>query len=167
VFEKMKAPLVFVAVLIAVVAISFGIVEGASWLVGNFFTWLRITSLVLFIVIVLIMMPLSIPARSRTFAVTSIAIASIFFLGMAWVEGVFVTIDLWGAGAAAVGFALGGLGVIPVGMLATACDARWPEFFEILALVVATIGCKLFANWRSPLMPSGASRLNETNELSS
>lgn len=75
-----------------------------------------------------------------------ILLLSSYVYGLAsWIYGLLVTLALWGWIAIIIGLILGGVGVIPIGMLASLFHGRWDIFFTLLMLIVITYGTRMVA----------------------
>ena len=71
---------------------------------------------------------------------------SSYVYGLAtWIYGLLVTLSLWGVLAIIIGLFLGGVGVVPIGMLAAIFHGKWDVFFTLLILVILTYGTRLIA----------------------
>ncbi|MCK9623101.1 MAG: hypothetical protein M0R47_21515 [Methylobacter sp.] len=69
---------------------------------------------------------------------------SSYIYGLAtWIYGLLVTLSLWGVLAIIIGLFLGGVGVVPIGMLAAIFHGRWDIFFTLLILVILTYGTRM------------------------
>ena len=58
----------------------------------------------------------------------------------------FVYIE-WGLFAVIIGLVLAGIGVIPIAILATIVEGQWGVLGNIGALIVLTIGLRIFGYW--------------------
>lgn len=68
-----------------------------------------------------------------------IILSSSFAYGLAaWIYGLAVTLSLWGWIAVIIGVFLGGIGVVPIGMLAAVFNAEWGAFWTLTATVALT-----------------------------
>lgn len=71
---------------------------------------------------------------------------SSYVYGLAtWIYGLFVTLSLWGVLAIIIGLLLGGVGVVPIGMLASLFHGRWDIFFTLLILTLLVYGTRVIA----------------------
>ncbi len=69
---------------------------------------------------------------------------SSYVYGLAtWIYGLFATLSLWGVLAIIIGLFLGGVGVVPIGMLAALFHGRWDIFFTLLILTILTYGTRM------------------------
>lgn len=88
---------------------------------------------------------------------------SSYVYGMAtWIYGLLVTLSLWGLLAIIIGLFLGGVGVIPIGMLASIFHGRWDIFFTLIALVVLTYGTRMAG---MALVNGQGERLRKNDEI--
>jgi hypothetical protein len=67
-----------------------------------------------------------------------------------WLTGFLVTFALWGTVAVVLGVLLLGVGVVPIGLLATALNGMWPQFFSLLVMVLLTFGTRMGSIALSP-----------------
>jgi len=71
---------------------------------------------------------------------------SSYVYGLAtWIYGLLVTLSLWGVVALVIGLFLGGVGVVPIGMLAAIFNGKWDIFFTLLVLIILTYGTRLIS----------------------
>jgi len=71
---------------------------------------------------------------------------SSYIYGIAtWIYGLLVTLSLWGIFAIIIGLFLGGVGVVPIGLLASIFHGRWDILFTLMALIALTYGTRILA----------------------
>ncbi|MDR3739489.1 MAG: hypothetical protein P4L40_10760 [Terracidiphilus sp.] len=148
--EKLKsAGAVVIGFLIFVVALlAIGLlIGGAGWVSERLLPWFSVASLIALLVIVFILLPLSAFRTTRGFAALVIMYLSFLFGVTVWMEGLLTTLSIWGTGAVVFGLFLGGVGVVPIAMLATLFHGLWGRLGELIGLVVITFGCRFFALW--------------------
>jgi uncharacterized protein YacL len=56
---------------------------------------------------------------------------------------VIVTYALWGGFGLFIGLMLGGVGVVPLAMLATLFKGMWSVFGELILMIVVTVGTRM------------------------
>ena len=61
----------------------------------------------------------------------------------AWIYGLAVTLALWGWIAVIIGLFLGGVGVVPIGMLAAIFNGHWGIFWTLFLTVALTYGARI------------------------
>jgi hypothetical protein len=99
------------------------------------------------IAILLVLLPLSAIKRARGFTSATIFVISFIFGISAWMDGLLVTLSTWGVVAAIIGLCIGGIGVVPLGILAALFHGQWEQMFELIILIVLTFGCRFFSVW--------------------
>ena len=74
-------------------------------------------------------------------AIGNIIIFSSFIYGLsAWIYGLAVTLAIWGWLGVIIGVFLGGVGVVPIGMLASVLSGHWDLFWPLLINVATYFG---------------------------
>lgn len=101
-----------------------------SWLTGILFA------------INIIALLVAISRKARGVVGVIIFISSYVYGLQTWITGLLVTLAIWGWGAVIIGLILGGVGVVPIGMLATAVHGHWSIFFVLLINVILTYGSR-------------------------
>jgi hypothetical protein len=148
--EKLKAAgamtvgLLFMAAMFVLAALF---IEGAGWVSDKLLPWLSFASILAFLVLVIILLPLSFIRAARPFASTSLLYISYIFGVTAWMEGLLITLALWGTGAVILGLCFAGVGVVPLGMLAALFHAQWRGLFELIVLTALTFGVRIWGAW--------------------
>ena len=95
-----------------------------------------------FALVVFVILPLAIPKVTRGFSTVALLIASYIFGATLWMEGLLLTLLIWGAGAVFIGLFLAGVGVVPIAMLATLLKGMWGSLVELLLLTIVTFGSR-------------------------
>ena len=107
-------------------AIAFHIAPFIYWLSG----------ILLVIDIIALFAAITYPARVVSGVILYI---SSYVFGLAtWIYGLAVTLSLWGFLAVIIGLFLGGVGVVPIGMLAAIFHGKWDIFLTLLVMTVVT-----------------------------
>jgi hypothetical protein len=138
------AAVFFLAVLIVIPALF---IVGAVKLSALLFPWLELVSIVLFALIVLIVVPLAFVPPCRGFAAHFLLVSSYVFGLTVWVEALLITKTLWGTVGVVVGLLFAGVGIVPVGMLASLFRGAWWQFGDLLLLTAVTYGLRVGALW--------------------
>ena len=138
---------VFIA-LAFVVALGFVValfVLGAQTVSERALPILNVAAVIGVIVCVVVLLPLSIFRVTRFIAVWGFFIASYIFGVDTWMFGFLVTLYLWGAGGIIAGLLLGIIGVVPLGMIASAFNGLWYTVAELAFSLLITYGARMFA----------------------
>lgn len=136
-----------ILILVAILAIPALFIVGAEWLSERLLPWFVLASFLAFAFLLLVLLPLAAFRRSRTFASVAILIVSYVFGATVWMEGLLLTMALWGTFAVVVGLFLAGVGVVPIAMLATLFKGMWARLAELVVLTVLTFGTRFLALW--------------------
>ena len=112
---------------------------GLKWAYSKLLPWFQTMAIIAFGTLVLVALPLAIAKRTRVYSVGVLLVVFQIFAATLWMEGFLLTMSIWGGGATVVGMFFGGIGVIPMAMLATLVNGMWRPFVELLALTVLTI----------------------------
>jgi hypothetical protein len=134
--------LAFAAVGIVIVTLFF---YGAAWASSKLLPWFSMLTWVAFAIVVFILLPLAIPRATRGFSSVAMFIASYVFGVTLWMVGLLLTLSIWGITAVIIGIVLGGVGVVPIAMLATLVHGYWLPLVELVLLTIATFGCRIGA----------------------
>jgi hypothetical protein len=121
---------------LAVVALLF--LHGGVWLGEKLLPWLLQLAAVTGVVVLLVFLPLAIKPRTRPYAIRGLGYASLIFGLTLWVLGLTVTYRLWGGVAVLLGLVLLGVGVVPMGMLASLLAGEWFILGQLVVLAVLT-----------------------------
>jgi hypothetical protein len=149
-FEKLKSLGFGVLGLIAITAMLFLVgllIGGASWLSNHLLPWFMLASTITFIVLILILLPLSAFRHTRSFAAVAILYASFLFGVTVWMDGLLTTEALWGTWAVIVGLCFAGVGIVPIGMLAALFHGKWSVLGELIVFTVLTFASRFYAIW--------------------
>ena len=85
-------------------------------------------------------------APSLRIHVGNILYLSSYVYGLStWIFGLIVTLSLWGLIALLIGLFLGGIGVVPIGMLAAVFNGRWDLFWSLIGLTVLTYSTRFIS----------------------
>lgn len=133
--------LFFVAILI--IPVLF--IMGAEWASEHILPWASALSVMLFIIEITIVLPLSIPRKTRMFASKALINFSYVFGITLWMDSLLLTLNIWGVGAVIIGFLLAGVGVVPVAFLACMFNGLWAFVVELTFLVIITYANRLGA----------------------
>lgn len=115
---------------------------GSAWASSKLLPLFSILTLITFGSVIFIFLPLAIPRSTRSFSSISLYISSYIFGATLWMEGLLLTLSIWGLGAVFIGIILGGVGVVPIAMLATLIKGMWRQLIELLLLTIATFACR-------------------------
>ena len=124
---------IFIGIIVATILFfTFG--AKVAFTIAPFINWLA--GILLLINIVLLLFAVIPKARS---VVGLIIYVSSYVYGLsAWIYGLAVTLALWGWIAVIIGLFLGGIGVVPIGMLAAMFNGQWGALWTLLLTAAIT-----------------------------
>ncbi len=134
--------LIMGAILLVCGTIAAMFIFGAAWASKKLLPSFTVLTCIAFGVVVFIILPLAIPRATRGFSSVALLIASFVFGATLWMEGLLLTLLIWGAGAVFIGVFLAGVGVVPIAMLATLIKGMWGPLIELVLLTILTFGSR-------------------------
>lgn len=94
----------------------------------------------------LIILIFAVIPSARGFVGLVLFMSSYIFGLSTWIYGLAVALSLWGVVAVIVGLVLGGVGVVPIGMLASIFHGRWDIFLTLFLTLALTYGSRIIGN---------------------
>ena len=137
--------LIMGAFLVVGVVITLLFIFGAAWASSKLLPLFAVLTWAGLGIVVFILLPLAIPRATRGFSSVALFIASYVFGATLWMEGLLLTLAIWGVGAVFIGLFLAGVGVVPIAMLATLLKGMWGPLIELVLLTIMTIGSRIGA----------------------
>jgi hypothetical protein len=131
-----------ICIFVGVIFLAVMFLKGGVWLSERAYPWLVAINAIAFVVILLVLLPLSIFRRTRGFGGGGIYIASFIFGLTLWVWCLLISYTLWGIGGVVVGLFLAGIGVVPIAVLASVFHGLWSIAGQILLLTAITFGSR-------------------------
>ncbi len=109
--------------------------NGAVWVGEHVIGWLFSAAWIVFAINLFILLPLGLFRKTGVFGGIAMYYSSFVFGLTLWFLGLLLTYFAWGFLGVIAGLILGGVGVVPVAMLAMLFDG---EFFTLVVLLVLT-----------------------------
>lgn len=129
---------IFVGIIVATVLL-FTLGAKVAFTIQPFINWL---AGILFLVN-LVALLIAISPKTRGVSGLIIYISSYVYGLGTWIFGLAVTLALWGWIAVIIGVLMGGVGVVPIGMLAAIFNGEWGIFWTLFVSLVLTYGARL------------------------
>jgi len=136
-----------ICILIGVMLVVMMFIKGGVWLSERVYPWLVIITAIALFAVILILLPLSIFRRTRAFGGGGIYLASFVFGLTLWVWSLLISYTLWGITGIVVGLLLGGIGVVPIAILATLFHGLWSMVGQLLLVTAITFGTRFLGIW--------------------
>ncbi|MFO7676128.1 MAG: hypothetical protein R6X12_07440 [bacterium] len=134
------------------VIIVTGFLRGNDWVTARLLPVLATIGWALLALDLLVLLPLSAARTLRPHAGAAIHLSARLLGLTAWLVGFSLTYAIWGTLAAVAGLLVIGVGVVPMGLLATLTSGLLAQFLDLLVFVAATFGA-----WKGGLVIAGAS----------
>jgi hypothetical protein len=136
-----------IAIFICFLAIPALFIWGGVWLSTNILPWLNLLSLIALAILIIVLLPLSIFRKARSFSGTCMVFSSYIFGVNLWFSGFVLTYVLWGGWAVFIGLVLMGFGVVPIAMLATLFKGMWLELGSLIFATFLTFGVRILGHY--------------------
>lgn len=144
---------IFVGIIIATVLL-FTLGAKVAFTIQPFINWL---AGILFVINLLALL-IAISRKARGASGLVIYISSYVYGLGTWIFGLAVTLALWGWIAVIIGVLMGGVGVVPIGMLAAIFHGEWGIFWTLLINLALTYGARVIGT----LLVSNAENQTQT-----
>ncbi len=132
--------------LIVGITITAVFIFGAAWASTKLLPWFSILTWIACGLVVFIFLPLAIPRATRGVSSLALLVASCVFGATLLMEGLLLTLAIWGLGAVFIGLMFAGVGVVPIAMLATLINGLWGPLIELVLLTIMTFGSRIGAS---------------------
>jgi hypothetical protein len=132
-------------VLVALIFVAVLFIEGTATVAGKVLPFLSSITNIGTVFCVVFLLPLSLFRVTRIVSIWGFFIASYLFGLCVWMYGFLVTYDLWGGGGVFIGLVLGGVGIVPLGIIAAALKGLWFIVGDLVYGIALTYGARIFA----------------------
>lgn len=139
----------------------FLVLRGMVWASDRLMPWLIIASWIALVVCILVFSPMSFFRWSRPWAGIAFYYTSYIFGTMLFAYSCLFVVFAWGYGALATGLILGGVGIVPVALLAAVFHKEWVVFWELIVSLALTFGTRGFGIY----LITKAERAMDTDEM--
>ncbi|MHB8303944.1 MAG: hypothetical protein ACYDC6_14105 [Acidobacteriaceae bacterium] len=134
-------------VLLAIVAVA-GVFLGAAEALSEYvLPWCIRVAFWGLLALIVVLLPASLVRRWRSFTSPAMLVLSYLFGATVWMDGLVLTMTIWGGWAVVIGLFIMGIGIVPIAMLATLFHGMWFRFTELVFLLALTFGSRFLAIW--------------------
>lgn len=120
-------------------------IAGLAWVSESVHEYLNIAATTAVAACVFILLPCALFRATRKVSVHGLLISSVIFGASTWILGFLVTLQYWGVFGILVGVILGIVGIVPLGMLASAFHSDWATIGMLAVGLVLTFGARMIA----------------------
>lgn len=138
---------ILAAVFLGCIALAVLFIKGGVWLGEILLPSLYLGSILVFVLCLLFLVPLAVFHSTRGWAGLGLFTASYLFGASTWLTGLLLTYNLWGTVAVVIGLFFFGVGVVPLGLLATLFNGLWAPFIALLLMAVVTYGFRYMGSY--------------------
>lgn len=143
--ERIGAVILGISIVAAFIFATVLLINGTVYVNTKIFPYLLFTVTILVVVCIMILLPLSLFRRTRMIPAYGFLICSFAFGLFTWLCGFLMTYDIWGGTGIVIGMLLAGVGVVPLGMIASALHSEWSPVVEIMVGLALTFGAHFFS----------------------
>ncbi len=147
-----------IAGLLFLIFISALMINGAVWIGEHVLPWLINIAWIVFVINLFILLPLSFFRKTGIFGGIGMYFSSFVFGLTLWFLGLLLTYFTWGFFGIFIGLMLGGIGVVPVGMLAMLFEGEFGFLIAMILLTIITFGSRILGIYL-------AGKAEEKNEI--
>jgi hypothetical protein len=133
----------FIAILILALVFLYGVV----WVSAQIYDYVIDGALIALAVCIFILTPLSFFHKTRIVPIYGFLVCSVVFGLCTWILGLLTAYIYWGIGGIFIGLSLGGIGVVPIGILAALFHPDWGTALVLVVGLVLTFGARGIAFW--------------------
>jgi hypothetical protein len=131
-----------IACFVAAAVVGVVFVKGLAWFSYHIFDYFVLATQVTLMLGLFILLPLAFFRSTRIVSVYGFLISS-HLLGLTtWILGFLTTLEYWGTIAVLIGLGLGIVGIVPLGMMASAFHADWWSLSAIVLGLFMTYGAR-------------------------
>ena len=129
-------------IVLAILSLPVLLIVGGVVVGEKILPWLVLLSVFALGFDIIILVPLALIPPTRPWAGVGFFISSYVFGLTGWFMGLLLTWMLWGGTAVVIGIVMLGIGVVPIGLLATLFSGMWAEFGVLFLAVILTFGVR-------------------------
>ncbi len=143
--KRLEYSLLGIGIFLGLILLVLLFIKGGLWLNAILYPYLVPIFQITFTVCILILLPIAIFKKTRQFSSIAFFIASYVFGIITWIWSFLLAYVSWGFIGLLIGLLIGGVGVIPIAMLATIFNGKWAALGQLVLLIVFTFGFRFLA----------------------
>jgi hypothetical protein len=134
-----------IGIFIGIILLSLIFLKGGLWLSLILYPIISFISVIVFAICIIILLPLGIFRKTRTISGIGLLISSYIFGATTWIWSFLLAYILWGFVGLFVGLFMGGIGVVPIAILATIFSGEWVILGQLLLSIIFVFGFRFLA----------------------
>src|SRR5262249_13546828 len=132
---------------VGLVILGLMYIQGIGWVSVRIYEYLVVVNSIVFLLSLFIFLPCAIFRLTRKIAAFGLYGASYVFGITVWIYGFLVTYAAWGLVGVFIGLVFGGVGVVPLGMIAGGLHGEWDVVGQLVLGIALTFGARAIALW--------------------
>lgn len=128
---------IMAVIFVGSVALALLFIGFLTWIINASIRYLIVATFIGAALDIVIFLPLTFLRWTRAVSYLGFTLSSWVFGLTAFAAGFLTTMEIWGRVGVFIGLFLLGVGVVPIGLLASLLHGAWLDFFTLLGLVVA------------------------------
>jgi hypothetical protein len=136
-----------IAMVVGLAVVGLMSISGIAWVSMKIFDYVVVVNSIVFLLSLFFFLPCAIFRLTRKIAAFGLYGASYVFGITTWIFGFLVTYVTWGPIGVFIGLMLGGVGVVPLGMIAAGLHGQWDVFWQLVVGIALTFGARTLAIW--------------------
>jgi len=113
---------------------------GLAWVSEHIREYIALPLSVALLLCAFIFIPLALFRTTRVVSIYGFLISSYLFGFATWILGFVITLQYWGKIGVVIGLLLGAVGIVPLGIIASAWNADWPAAVALIVTLFITYG---------------------------
>ncbi len=144
-FEKIGGMLIGLGIIALAIMLALLFIKGGLWFSQTLYPLMYKLTIVAFVVSFVILLPFSLFKKTKQISIKGLLIASFVFGIFTWMCAFIVSYNLWGYVGLFIGLFIGGVGVVPIAILATLFNGEWAMLLHIILLLIVTFGFRFLS----------------------
>ncbi len=120
-------------------------IAGLAWVSETVYEYLNIAATIALAICVFVLFPSAFFRATRKFSAYGLFISSVIFGASTWILGFLVTLHYWGGIGVFFGVVMAVVGIVPLGMLASAFHSDWAAVGQLALGLFLTFGARMIA----------------------
>jgi hypothetical protein len=149
-------------IFVGIIALGIAFIMGAAAFSFWVLKWTYPAFMIAVGVSLLLLVPLALIPPTRMLSAIGFLLASFVFGAILWLWTMAYTYSAWGLLGVIIGLFLGGIGVVPVALVAALFHGDWGHLGLFVVTIVLTIGTRALAHWLEQKAMIRAARLNRS-----
>src|SRR4030065_2757888 len=144
-YDKLKSigwTIIGTGIVLAMIMLTIFFIKGGVWLASKVLPWLQVIMWVVFTLDILIILSLGIFKKTKGASGIALFLSSFVYGLTLWLWGLLLTYMIWGIVPVIIGLFIMGVGVVPIALLAVAIEGDWAIFWQLILLLVITVGSR-------------------------